>query len=66
MWLWVFNRSGPYSSEKFEIHKEPEQFMKVITGYILMSDIELGLNTFIKRNGNSKYCHMKSKDLFGG
>jgi Fungal protein kinase len=55
MRLWVFDRSGPYSSEKFDIHKEPERFVKVIAGYALMSDAELGLNTFIKRDGNGKY-----------
>ncbi|KAH9205216.1 hypothetical protein DL95DRAFT_528943 [Leptodontidium sp. 2 PMI_412] len=55
MRLWVFDRSGPFSSEKFDIHKEPERFVKVIAGYALMSDAELGLNTFIKRDGNGKY-----------
>jgi hypothetical protein len=51
----VFDRSGPYSSEKFDIHKEPERFVKVIVGYTLMSAAELGLNTFIKRDRNGKY-----------
>jgi hypothetical protein len=51
----VFDRSGPYSSEKFNIHKEPERFVKVIVGYTLMSAAELGLNTFIKRDRNGKY-----------
>lgn len=40
--------------EKFDIHKEPERFVKVLAGYTLMSDAELGLNTFIKRDGNGK------------
>jgi hypothetical protein len=55
MRLWVFDRSGSYSSEKFDIHKEPERFVKVIAGYAIMTDAELGLNTFIKRDGNDKY-----------
>jgi hypothetical protein len=55
MRLWMVDRSGAYSSEKFDIHKEPERFVKVIAGYALMSDAELGLNTFIKRDGNGKY-----------
>ena len=58
MRLWVFDRSGPYNSEKFDIHKEPERFVKVLVGYTLTSDIELGLNTFIKRDGSSKYIVM--------
>jgi len=32
MRLWMFDRSGAYNSEKFDIHKEPEQFAKVIAG----------------------------------
>jgi hypothetical protein len=55
MRLWVFDRSGPYNSEKFDIHKEPERFVKVLTGYAMMSNAELGLNTFIERDGNGKY-----------
>ena len=51
----MFDRSGLYNSEKFDIHKEPEQFIRVIAGYKLMTDAELGLNTFIKHNGSSKY-----------
>ncbi len=51
----MVDRSGAYSSEKFDIYKEPERFVKVIAGYALMSDAELGLNTFIKRDGNGKY-----------
>ncbi|OBT60376.1 hypothetical protein VE03_10225, partial [Pseudogymnoascus sp. 23342-1-I1] len=49
MRLWVFDRSGPYSSEKFDIHKELEQIIQIIAGYTLMMDAELGLNTFIRR-----------------
>ncbi|OBT65100.1 hypothetical protein VE03_05283 [Pseudogymnoascus sp. 23342-1-I1] len=49
----VFDRSGPYSSEKFDIHKEPERFIQVIAGYALMTDAELGLNTYIGRDGIS-------------
>jgi hypothetical protein len=52
MRLWVFNRSGPYSSEKFDIYKELERFVRVITSYALMTNAELGLNTFIRRGGN--------------
>ncbi|KAH8586098.1 hypothetical protein B0O99DRAFT_529384, partial [Bisporella sp. PMI_857] len=51
----VFDRSGPYNSEKFDIHKKPERFVKAIASYALMTDAELRLNTFIKRDGNGKY-----------
>jgi hypothetical protein len=36
MRLWMFDRSGPYNSEKFDIHKEPERFIRVTAGYALI------------------------------
>lgn len=47
--------SGPYNSEKFYIHKELERLVKVIAGYALMTDAELGLNTFINCDRIDKY-----------
>jgi hypothetical protein len=55
MELWVFDRSGPYSSGRFDIHKEPEQFIRVIAGYAMMSDEELGLDTFVERDGEDLF-----------
>ena len=52
---WVFDRSGPYSCEKFDIHEDPERFIRVMAGYALMSDEELGMNTHIKEDKNGKY-----------
>ena len=40
---------------KFYVHREPERFVKVLASYIIMSNAELGFNTFMKRNGNGKY-----------
>ncbi|PVH69171.1 hypothetical protein DL98DRAFT_578486 [Cadophora sp. DSE1049] len=53
--LWIVDRSGAYNSEKFDIYKEPERFVKVIASYALILDAELGLNTFIRRDRNGKY-----------
>ena len=54
MELWVFDRSGPYSSGPFDIHEEPERFIKAITGYVMMSDEELGLDTLVERDGENQ------------
>ena len=54
MELWVFDRSGPYSSGEFDIHEEPEMFIVAIVGYAMMSNEELGLDTFIEHNGEDK------------
>ncbi|KYK57232.1 serine/threonine-protein kinase Sgk2 [Drechmeria coniospora] len=49
MELWVFDRSGPYSSGPFDIHDEPEKFARAIVGYATMDDDTMGLDTFIER-----------------
>ena len=53
--LWVFDRSGPYSSGEFDIHEEPEKFIRAVAGYAMMSDEELGLDTFVERNGGDLF-----------
>src|SRR5437667_8372563 len=57
--LWVFDRSGPYSCEKFDLHKDPDRFIKVMASYTMMSDEELGLNTYIKEDEHGKYIIFK-------
>ncbi|KAI1969878.1 hypothetical protein LOZ53_006367 [Ophidiomyces ophidiicola] len=47
MEAWVFDRSGPYSSGIFNIRENMKQFLHVILGYAMMSDEELGLETFM-------------------
>jgi hypothetical protein len=46
----VFNRSNSYSLTVFDIHKKSERFIRTIAAYAMMSDEELSLNTFIKRD----------------
>lgn len=50
MEVWIFDRSGPYSPDLFDIHDEPERFIQVVTGYTMMNDEELGLDTFTERD----------------
>jgi hypothetical protein len=47
----MFDRSGPYSSGPFDIHDKPEKFIRALMSYTLMSDDELGLDSFIKQDG---------------
>ena len=55
MELWVFDRSGPYSSGPFDIHQKPDQFIRAIAGYAMMSDEELGLDTVFEREGEDLF-----------
>ncbi|KAG5289062.1 serine/threonine protein kinase Sgk2 [Histoplasma ohiense] len=52
MEAWVFDRSGPYSSGFIDVYENSKQFFQVLVGYTMMSDEELGLDTFITRNEN--------------
>jgi hypothetical protein len=52
MEIWIFDRSGPYNCPTFDIHKEPEKFIQVMCGYLIMSNDELGLDTFTKEKRN--------------
>ncbi|EFY90647.1 serine/threonine-protein kinase Sgk2 [Metarhizium acridum CQMa 102] len=55
METWIFDRSGPYSGATFDIHEEPEKFIRVMCGYLMMSDEELGLDTFTKAKDNKLF-----------
>ena len=59
--LGVFDRSGAFSAEPFDIHKEPERFIRTIAGYCMMSDEELGLDTFIEREGKKEFVTVFDK-----
>ena len=61
---WVFNRSGPYSLTTFDIYKELERFIYTIIVYIIISDEELGLNTFIKRDNSDRFITV-IEDIIG-
>lgn len=55
MELWVFDRSGPYSSGPFDIHDEPDKFARAFVGYATMDDDAMGLDTFIERKDGHRY-----------
>ncbi|KAG6102347.1 hypothetical protein E4U31_003394 [Claviceps sp. LM219 group G6] len=55
MELWVFDRSGPYSSGTFDIHDEPDKFARALIGYTTMDDDALGLDMVIERQDGHRY-----------
>ncbi|KAG6262870.1 hypothetical protein E4U49_002779 [Claviceps purpurea] len=55
MELWVFDRSGPYSSGIFDIHDEPDKFARALVGYTTMDDDALGLDTVIERQDGHRH-----------
>ncbi|KAL2359355.1 hypothetical protein RJZ56_007796 [Blastomyces dermatitidis] len=60
MEAWVFDRSGPYSSGIIDVYTDSRWFFQMLVGYTMMSDEELGLDTFIASNeGGSKSITVK-------
>ncbi|OJD20317.1 hypothetical protein ACJ73_08347 [Blastomyces percursus] len=59
MTAWVFDRSGCYSPGPFNIHLEPERFIRLIAGYSMMDEEELGLDTFTERDGERRFIRVK-------
>ncbi|KAL7928503.1 serine/threonine-protein kinase Sgk2 [Trichoderma chlorosporum] len=55
MELWVFDRSGPYSSGGFDIHREPKKLAQALVAYATMEAEDMGLDLVIKRTGNQRF-----------
>ncbi|KAK0703113.1 hypothetical protein B0T26DRAFT_490662 [Lasiosphaeria miniovina] len=51
MELWVFDRSGIYSCEAFDMAQALGRFATVPLGYMLMDNVELGVGGLIKEDG---------------
>ncbi|KJZ68955.1 hypothetical protein HIM_11652 [Hirsutella minnesotensis 3608] len=64
MELWVFDRSGLYSSGPFDVHTEPDKFARALVGYATMDDDAMGLDTFIERKDGFRYITLD--DANGG
>ncbi|KAI9710009.1 MAG: hypothetical protein M1828_002338 [Chrysothrix sp. TS-e1954] len=62
MQLHVFDRSGNYCAPHFDILLEPARFIQALVGYTLMDDDELGLDTFIEREGLRQFVTLKNED----
>ncbi|KAL3419845.1 hypothetical protein PVAG01_08343 [Phlyctema vagabunda] len=64
--LWVFDRSGAYSSKKLDLAQRPDLLMRALAGYTLMSDQEAGFNTFVKLSapGSHSYVEFHQHDKF--
>lgn len=60
----MFDRSGPYSSGEFDIHEEPEKFIRAIAGYAMMDAKELGLDILTELDSKGRFITI-SKDATG-
>lgn len=62
MELWIFDRSGPYSSGEFDIHREPEKFASALVAYATMDDDAMGLDLSIEWKKSHRYITVKDAE----
>ncbi|KAF2457385.1 hypothetical protein BDY21DRAFT_385711 [Lineolata rhizophorae] len=60
MEMWAFDRSGPYSAATFDVYEEPERFIQVLWGYVMMSHEELGLDTFVEKKDGKLFVTLST------
>ena len=58
MRLWHFDRSGTCGSRSFDIQQEGLTFVKVMLGYCLMTDEQLGLDPTIQVSEGKRYVEI--------
>ncbi|EER43194.1 serine/threonine protein kinase Sgk2 [Histoplasma capsulatum H143] len=63
MKTWMFDHSGPYSSGVININEDLKQFFQVLIGYTMMSNEELGLDTFIARDEDGSKITVKGPGI---
>ncbi|KAI1181637.1 hypothetical protein F5B17DRAFT_444860 [Nemania serpens] len=61
--LWVFDRSGAYSSGAFDIYNKPDTFTRALVGYATIDNDAIGLDTFIERE--DKHYYVIVEDING-
>ncbi|KAI5923465.1 FunK1 protein kinase [Camillea tinctor] len=58
--LWVFDRSGLYCSDLFDVQKDFVQFLSIILSYQRMTDQDLGKTNIIKTDKGGSYIILDS------
>ncbi|ANB12747.1 hypothetical protein AWJ20_1015 [Sugiyamaella lignohabitans] len=57
--LWIYDRSGAFSSKPFDIDKDWLRFVEVILGYYMMTDSELGFDSTIYYDEQTRQRYVK-------
>lgn len=62
MRLWHFDRSGSSGSSSFDINQEGLKFVRVMLGYHLMNDEQLGFDPMIQQSDGQRYVEITRDD----
>ncbi|SZF05742.1 unnamed protein product [Blumeria hordei] len=60
--LWIVDRSDGYSSGEIDVINSQEKLVRALSSYMLMSDEELGLDSFIRYVGQHAYITIPEGD----
>ncbi len=60
--LWMFDCSGAFSSEKFDIAEQPGLLVTIVASYAMMTDEEAGFNSFIQHDQMGSYVTFGGND----
>ncbi len=60
--LWYFDRSGSSGSSSFDINQDGLKFFRIILGYHLIDDKQLGLDPIIQRSDSQRYVVITRDD----
>ncbi|SZF00546.1 unnamed protein product [Blumeria hordei] len=60
--LWIVDRSGGYSSGEIDVINSQEKLVRALSSYMLMSDEELGLDSFVRYVGQQAYITIPEGD----
>ncbi|KAI6083218.1 FunK1 protein kinase [Hypoxylon rubiginosum] len=61
--LWIFDRSGLYCSDLFNIQKDFIQFLSIILSYQRMTDQDLGKSNIIKTDESGSYVILDTSSM---
>ncbi len=62
MRLWHFDRSGSSGSSSFDINQDGLKFVRIMLGYHLMNDKQLGLDLMIQQIDGQRYVEITRDD----
>lgn len=62
MILWIFDRSGGYTCEAFDIHIQPELFTLALATYFIRPKSGIGIDTFIQHDGLGAHITLNTDD----
>lgn len=59
---WVFDRMGLYSGQSFDLSKDGPRLAILLAGYSLMTNEELGMDTFIHKDNGQNFIWLSNSD----